>query len=170
MSPTTEAPTPARASGTGGGGRDASGRYRAAGWAGLLLLTAVAAGLLGQGAFYTRVRWYLGLLVVAAAVLALVAWPPTRDDARLPPVVAALALAAWAVGDAALHGVPAAGAGPALLLLGLVAVLGVCRRLGSEDREVLLLGVAGVGLLVALAGWLGVAGRVGSWAWLGDGI
>jgi O-antigen ligase len=27
-----------------------------------------------------------------------------------------------------------------------------------------------VGLLVALTGWLGVAGRVGSWAWLGDGI
>jgi len=170
MSPTTEAQTPARASGAGGGGRDSSGRHGAAGWAGLLLLTAVAAGLLGQGAFYMRVRWYLGVLVAAAAVLALVAWPPTRDDARLPPLVAALVLAAWAVLDAVLLGVPAAGAGPALLLLGLVAVLLVCRRLGQEDREVLLLGVVGVGLLVALAGWVGVAGRVGSWAWLGDGI
>jgi hypothetical protein len=170
MSPTTEAPTPARASGAAGGGRDASGRHGAAGWAGLLLLTAVAAGLLGQGAFYARVRWYLGVLVAAATVLALVAWPPTRDDVRLSPVAAALALAAWAVLDAALGGVPAAGAGPALLLLGLVAVLGVCRRLQPEDREVLLLGVVVVGLLVALTGWLGVAGRVGSWAWLGDGI
>jgi hypothetical protein len=170
MSPTTEAPTPARVSGVGGGGRDRSGRHGAVGWAGLLLLTAVAAGLLGQGAFYARVRWYLGVLVAAGAVLALVAWPPTRDDARLPPVVAALVLAAWAVLDAALLGVPGAGAGPALLLLGLVAVLLVCRRLQPEDREVLLLGVVGVGLLVALAGWLGVAGRVGSWAWLGDGI
>jgi hypothetical protein len=166
MSPTTEAPTPARASGAGGGG-DVSGRHGAAGWAGFLLLAAAAAGLLGQGAFYARVRWYLGVLVVAAAVLALVAWPPTRDDAHLPPVVAALALAAWAVGDAVLLGVPAAGAGPALLLLGLVAVLLVCRRLGPEDREVLLLGVVAVGLLVALAGWLGVAGRAGVWAWLG---
>jgi hypothetical protein len=170
MASTTEAPTPARASGPAGGGRDASGRHGAASWAGLLLLTAVAAGLLSQGAFYTRVRWYLGVLVAAAAALALVAWPPTRDDARLPPVVAALALAAWAVLDAALLGVPAAGAGPALLLLGLVAVLLVCRRLQPEDREVLLLGVVAVGLLVALAGWLGVAGRVGPWAWLGDGI
>jgi O-Antigen ligase len=170
MSPTTEAPTPARASGAAGGGRDASGRHGAAGWAGLLLLTAVAAGLLGQGAFYARVRWYLGVLVVATTVLALVAWPPTRDDARLPPVVAALALAAWAVLDAALLGVATAGVGPALLLLGVVAVLLVCRRLGQEDREVLLLGVVAVGLLVALAGWLGVAGRVGSWAWLGDGL
>ena len=42
MSPTTEVPTPARASGAGGGGRDRSGRHGAAGWAGLLLLTAVA--------------------------------------------------------------------------------------------------------------------------------
>ena len=170
MSPTTEAPTPARASGAGGGGRDRSGRHGAAGLAGLLLLTAVAAGLLGQGAYYTRVRWYVGVLVAAATVLALAGWPPTRDDAGLPPVVAALALATWALADAALLGVPAAGAGPVLGLLGLVAVLLVCRRLGPEDREVLLFGVVGVGLLVALAGWLGVAGRVGSWAWLGDGI
>jgi O-Antigen ligase len=170
MSPTTEAPTPARASGTAEHGRDGSGRRRAAGWAGLLLLAAVAAGLVGQGAFYTRVRWYLGVLVAAATVLALVAWPPTRDDVRLPPVVAALALAAWAVVDAALLGVPAAAAGSALLPLAVVAVLLVCRRLGEEDREVLLLGVVGIGLLVALTGWLGVAGRVGSWAWLGDGV
>jgi hypothetical protein len=116
------------------------------------------------------VRWYLGLLVAAATVLALVAWPPTREDARLPPVAAALALAAWALLDAALLGVPAAGAGPALLLLGMVAVLLVCRRLRQEDREVLLLGIVGIGLLVALAGWLGVAGRVEAWAWLGDGV
>ena len=170
MAPTTEAPAPSRASGTADDGREGPRRHRAAGWAGLLLLTAVAAGLLGQGAFYTRVRWYLGVLVAAAAVLALVAWPPTRDDARLPPMLAALALAAWAVLDATLLGVPAAGAGPALLLLGLVAVLLVCRRLGQEDREVLLLGVVAVGLLVALTGWLGVAGRAGSWAWLGDGL
>jgi hypothetical protein len=170
MSPTTQAHTPARASERTGSGRDGPSRHTAAGWAGLLLLTAVAAGLFGQGAFYTRVRWSVGVLVVAAVVLALVSWPPTRDDARLPPVVAALALAAWAVLDAALLGVATAGVGPALLLLGVVAVLLVCRRLGQEDREVLLLGVVAVGLLVALAGWLGVAGRVGSWAWLGDGL
>jgi hypothetical protein len=155
---------------SGEAGVDGASERWITGLAGLLLLVAVVAGLLGQGAFYARVRWYLGVLVAAAAVLALVAWPPTRDDARLPPLVAAAALAAWVVLDAALVGIPAAGAGPALLLLGLVAVLLVCRRLGPEDREVLLLGLVAVGLLVALAGWVGVAGRVGSWAWLGDGI
>jgi O-Antigen ligase len=169
MSPMTDAHIATQAAGKPGG-LDRPSRRRAAGSAGFLILMAVAAGLLGQGGFYTRVRWYVAVLVAAATVLALVAWPPTRDDARLPPVGAALALAVWALLDAALLGVPAAAAGPVLLLAGVVAVLLCCRRLGQEDREVLLLGVVGIGLLVALAGWLGVAGRVGSWAWLGDGV
>jgi hypothetical protein len=94
--------------------------------------------------------------------------PLTRDDLRLPPVVPALALAAWAVLDGALVG--GAGAGPALLLVGMVAVLLICRRLRSEDREILLVGVIGIGLLVALTGWLGVAGRAGAWAFQAQGL
>ena len=82
----------------------------------------------------------------------------------------ALALAAWAVLDGALVGVAGAGVGPALLLVGVVAVLLVCRRLRIEDRELLLAGVIGVGLLVALTGWLGVAGRAGSWAFQAQGL
>jgi hypothetical protein len=133
--------------------------------AGLLLLTAVTAGLLGQGAYYPPIQRLVAVLVAAATVLALAAWPPGRADLRLPPVVPAAALAAWVAVDAARSGTPAAAARPALLLLGVVAVLLVCRRLAGEDREVLLVGVAGIGLLVALAGWLGVAGHVGSWVW-----
>jgi hypothetical protein len=75
-----------------------------------------------------------------------------------------LALAAWAVLDGALVGVGGAGVGPASLLVGIVALLLVCRRLRIEGRELLLAGVIGLGLLVALTGWLGVAGRAGSWA------
>jgi hypothetical protein len=138
--------------------------------AGLLLLVAVAAGVLGQGAYYTPVQRYVGVLVAVAAVLTLAAWPLTRSDARLPPVIPAGALAAWAVLDAALHGVPAAGVRPALLLLGVVAVLLACRRLAQGDRDALLIGVTGIGLVVALAGWLGVAGRAGSWAWQAQGV
>jgi O-Antigen ligase len=138
--------------------------------AGLVLLVAVAAGLLGQGAYYPSVQRPAGLLLAAATVLALAAWPPTRGDARFL-LVPTLALAAWAVLDAALLSVPLGSAvGLVLLLLGVVAVVVVCRRLSLEDREVLLLGVNVIGLLVALAGWLGVAGRVGAWAWEGDGI
>ena len=64
----------------------------------------------------------------------------------------------------------AAGVGPALLLVGVVAVLLVCCRLRIEDRELLLAGVIGIGLLVALIGWLGVAGRAGSWAFQAQGL
>jgi hypothetical protein len=81
-----------------------------------------------------------------------------------------LALAAWAVLDGVLLGVPGAGVGPALLLVGIVAVLLVGRRLRQEDREVLLAGVVGIGLLVALTGWLGVASRAGSWAFQAQGL
>ncbi|HEX6674691.1 MAG TPA: O-antigen ligase family protein [Actinomycetes bacterium] len=138
--------------------------------AGLVLLVAVAAGLLGQGGYYAPVQRYVAALVAAATVLALAAWPLARSDGRLPLLVPALALAAWAVVDGALLGVAGAGVRPALLLLGVVAVLLVCRRLGQEDREVLLLGVTGIGLAVAVAGWLGVAGHSGSWAFQAQGL
>jgi hypothetical protein len=143
---------------------------RTTGSAGLVLLAAVAAGVLRQGAYHTPVQRYVGASVAAAAVLALAARPPARSDARLLPVVPALALAAWAVLDAALRGAPEASAGVALLLLGVVAVLLVCRRLGQEDGEVLVIGVTGIALVVALASWLGVAGRVGSWAFQAQGL
>jgi hypothetical protein len=135
-----------------------------------LLLAAVATGLLGQGAYYASTQRYVVALVAAATALALATQPPTRADARVLPVLPAAALAAWAVLDAAWHGTPATSAGVALLLLGAVAVLVVCRRLGPADRELLLVGLVWIGLVVALAGWFGVAARVGSWAWEGQGI
>jgi O-Antigen ligase len=138
--------------------------------AGPLLLVAVAAGLLGQGAYYPAVQRPIGLLIAAVTLLGLVGWPPTRADLRMVPVVPALALAAWAVLDGALVGGLGAGVGPALLVAGVVAVWLVCRRLRQEDRDMLLAGVIGVGLLVALTGWLGVAARTGSWAFEAQGL
>jgi O-Antigen ligase len=136
------------------------------------LLVAATAGLLGQGAYYPSVQRPVGLLLAVATLLGLAAWPLTRADLRLAPVIPALALAVWAVLDGALVGVAGAGVGvgPTLLLVGVVAVLLVCRRLRIEDRELLLAGVVGVGLLVALIGWLGVAGRAGSWAFQAQGL
>jgi hypothetical protein len=136
----------------------------------LCLLAAVAAGLLGQGAYYPSVQRPFGLLVVAATLLALTAWPLTRRDLLVLPVVPAMALAAWAIVDGALRGDASTGVRPALLLIGVVATLLVSRRLSGEDREVLLAGVVGIGLLVALAGWLGVAARIGSWAFQAQGL
>jgi O-Antigen ligase len=149
---------------------DGASERRTTQLAGPLLLVAVTAGLLAQGAYYPSVQRPVGVLIALATLLALAAQPLTRDDLRLPPVVPALALAAWAVLDGALLGVAGAGVGPALLLVGMVAVLLVCRRLRQEDRELLLAGMIGVGLLVALTGWLGVASRAGSWAFQAQGL
>jgi hypothetical protein len=138
--------------------------------AGPLLLVAVTAGLLRQGAFYPPAQRLVGLLIAMAAMLALATWRPTSDDLRLPPVVPALALAVWAVLDGVLLGLDGAGAGAASLLAGLAVVVLVCRRLSREDREILLIGLTCVGLLVALTGWLGVAGRTGSWTFQAQGL
>jgi hypothetical protein len=159
---------------TGAGRSDARADGASERWttqlAGLLLLVAATAGLLGQGAYYPSVQRLIGLLIAAATLLGLAAWPLTRDDIWLLPVVPALALAAWAVLDGALVAGAGAGVRPALLLVGVIAVLVVCRRLRSEDRELLLAGVIGIGLLVALTGWLGVAGRADSWAFQAQGL
>jgi hypothetical protein len=159
---------------TGAGRSDAPADSASEHWttqlAGLLLLVVATAGLLGQGGFYPSVQRPVGLLIAAATLLALITWPPTKAELRLLPVVPALALAAWAVLDGALVGVAGAGVGPALLLVGVLAVLLVCRRLRIEDRELLLAGVVGLGLLVALTGWLGVAGRSSAWAFQAQGL
>jgi hypothetical protein len=159
---------------TGAGRSDARADGAAERWttqlAGPLLLVAATAGLLGQGAYYPSTQRPVGLLIAAATLVALAGRPLARDDIRLLPVIPALALAAWAVLDGALVAGADAGVGSALLLVGVVAVLLVCRRLRHEDREIVLAGVIGIGLLVALTGWLGVAGRADSWAFQAQGL
>jgi hypothetical protein len=139
--------------------------------AGLLLLVAVAVGLVGQGGWYGGVQRPVGLLVGGAILLAMVARPPNRDDLARLPVLAALALAAWALVDPVVLGVPVAGGAGLVLLLGaVVGTLAVCRRLGRDDRELLVAGVVVMGLVAALTGWAGVAWRIEPLAWLGDGV
>src|SRR6266508_4370501 len=146
-----EGDTPTLASGTANASPGGALQSRMTAGAGLILLVAVAVGLFGQGAYYAPVQRSVGALVAAATVLALAAWPPTRSDVRLLPVAPAVALAAWAALDAALHGVPAASVGLALLLLAVVAVL--LAGLGATASRAGALALA-VGLLV-LAGLQG---------------
>ena len=164
-------PSPAAtAADRAGRGSPAPAGRTAPGVAGLILLTAVAAGVTGQGAFYRTQQRLLGLLVLAAAAVALAVWPPTRREARLL-LAPALALGGWALLDAMLLGVPVGSAVQvALLLLAAVAVLLVVPRLSPADRGTVLTGLLLVGLLVAATGWLGVLGRIDRWAWEGDGL
>jgi O-antigen ligase len=135
-----------------------------------VLLTAVAVGLLRQGAYYASAQLSVGLLLAGAVLLALAARPLSMDDLRAPPTPLLLVLAGWMLVAAAAQGWWAAGLRPALLLAGIVAILLVCRRLPVDTRMILVAGVVTVGLAVATVGWVGVAYRISPWGWQSSGL
>ena len=124
----------------------------------LLLLAALSACITAQGGYYAGGQVIAGGLLAAALLSAHRSTRLSADDFRLAPVVAAGALAAWALVDARIAG------GQALpvvaLLAAVVAVLLVCRRVPAADRDALALAVLGIGVLLALSGWAGVAWRL----------
>lgn len=124
----------------------------------LLLLAALSACITAQGGYYAGGQVVAGGLLAAALLSAHRSAPLSGPDFRLAPVMAAGALAAWAVIDARIAGGQAV---PVVGLLGaIVAVLLVCRRVPAGDRDALALALGGIGVLVALSGWAGVAWRI----------
>lgn len=124
----------------------------------LLVLAALSACITAQGGYYAGGQLATGALLVAGFLSAVRSHPLSRDDLRLGPVVAAAALGAWTVVVSFVSG---GQAGPVLALLaGVVAVLLVCRRTSARDRDGLATVLLGVGVLVALSGWVGVAWRL----------
>jgi hypothetical protein len=124
----------------------------------LLLLAALSACITAQGGYYAAGQVIAGGLLAAALVSAHRSAPLSGPDFRLAPVMAAGALAAWALVDARIAGGQAL---PVVALLGaFVAVLLVCRRVPAANRDALALALGGIGVLVALSGWAGVAWRL----------
>src|SRR2546423_15226951 len=70
----------------------------------LMLVAALAAAILGQGAYYTTGQQVVAVTLVLSTIAALRARPWTRRDAVLGPLVGCAALAGWAVASAALAG------------------------------------------------------------------
>ena len=138
--------------------------------AALVLLAALAIGLLRQGAAFTAGQVAVGLFLAAALLLALDGHPASLADLRRSPVPALLGLGAWALLDAALHDSPDRGVAPALLVAGLVAVFAVCRRLPDAGRQILLYGIVATALVVAATGWLGLAFQITPWRWDAQGV
>jgi len=124
----------------------------------LLVVAALSACITAQGGYYAGGQLITGILLAAALVTALRARPLSLHDLRLPPVLAAIGLAGWAVVVTLVVG------GNALpvvaLLTALCTVLLVCRRTSAADREALAVATLGIGVLVALSGWAGVAWRI----------
>jgi hypothetical protein len=137
---------------------------------GLVLVAALAAAILGQGAYYATGQRVVGMLLVIATVAALRAQRWTRQDASLPVVCACIALAGWAVLSAGLTGSVAGAGSTVALLLGVAAVIVVCRRTTPAQRDALAGAVVAIGVLVAASGWVGVAWRHAPWALQDQGL
>ena len=128
---------------------------------GLLLIVALAAAVVGQGAYYAAGQRLVAGVLLAAVLLAL--WTHRWSKADVPPalVVACAALAAWTAISATVAGDLAA-AGPAVAVLaGLMGVLLVAGRLGRSEREAMAAAMVAIGALAGLSGWVGVAWHVG---------
>jgi O-antigen ligase len=128
----------------------------------MLLVAALAAAIGAQGAFYRSGQVVVAVAVVVAAGAAVAA----RDriagfpTGLLAAVAGAAGLGCWALVRATLAGEPAAGAGTALLLAGLVIVSGVAAACHDRDRQALLSALVALGVLAALSGWAGVTWRL----------
>jgi hypothetical protein len=145
---------------------------------GFLLLAAVAAGVVAQGAYYASGRLLVAGLVLTALVVALMATrggragtaahpahpaqpaqPAQPAPGSWPVLAASAALGLWALARA----VPAGGMDLALaaaLTVGCLAVATVVlHRTGPADRERLVVAVVWLGALTAVLAWAGVAWR-----------
>jgi O-Antigen ligase len=137
---------------------------------GLLLIVALAAAVVGQGAYYAAGQWLVTGVLVAALVAALWAQRWSKADLRLAVLAACAALAAWTVLRAALAG-NAVDAGPTVAVLGgLGIVLLAGRRLTRPEREAMTAAMVAIGALAALTGWVGVAWHVRPWAITDQGL
>lgn len=134
----------------------------------LLVVTALAAAAFSQGAYYRSGQWMVAGLLAAAAVMAAArhSWPaPPR-----PLLIVGAALAGWSVVSATAAGHATAALGTVLVLAGGLVVVLTCGRVGGAEREQLAAAVVGLGVAVALTGWVGVAWRRSPWALQDQGL
>ncbi|GAA0741109.1 O-antigen ligase family protein [Dactylosporangium roseum] len=127
----------------------------------LTLLCASTAGVVAQGGFYLPGRILVAVLALTASVLAVRSGAPAalKEDRWLIGSAAAVAL--WAVFRAATAGGAAVAAGICLSLATLLAGVVAARRARPVD---LATGLVGIGVLVAVTGWAGVAWRIERWS------
>jgi len=126
----------------------------------LLVVAALAAAVVRQGAYYPDGQWLVGPLLGAAVVAVLIARRHPGHAERSRTSWWAAALAGWAVVSGAVAGDVGAALAPMALLGAVVAVLSVCRRATPTEREALAGAAAAIGVVAALVGWVGVAWRI----------
>jgi hypothetical protein len=146
----------------------------------VILVAALAAGVVAQGGYYPTGRVLLTAIVAVAVAVTPGVWrqaatgrsPATwRRPAtgRWPVLPEAAALAAWILGRAVAAGAYREAVGAVATVGVVVAVLAVLRHTGSIEREWCAEAAVALGLLVALSAWIGVAWRLPRFAILVEG-
>jgi O-Antigen ligase len=137
---------------------------------GLLLIVALAAAVVGQGAYYAAGRRLVAGVLLAAVLLALWTQRWSKADVQPALVVACAALAAWTAISATVAGDVAAAGPTVAVFTGLIGVLLVAGRLGRSERDAMAAAIVAIGALAALTGWGGVAWHVRPWAIADQGL
>ncbi len=137
--------------------------------ANLLVISALAAAVFAQGGFY-RTGQRMVLLLLAGAAIMTVFGKGRSSLVRGPLARASAAMAGWSLVVAALAGDWTAACSTVLILAGALVVAMTCERLDTDQREQLVLAVVGLGVLVALSGWVGVAWRMPPWGLPDQGL
>lgn len=125
---------------------------------GLLLVAALAGALFAQGGYYPSAQWPVAVLLAGALIIAVRAHPLSTSDVCFAPLAACVVLAGWMAARAAVLGDVTLAMGTVAMLAGLAATVVVARRTPAGDG--LDVAAVGLGLAVAMTGWLGVAWRI----------
>jgi hypothetical protein len=133
----------------------------------LLIFVALAAAVVSQGGYYPPARTLVTVLVVLAFVVTLAVHPSSWRHAG-PLLVSSAALGLWAVVRAGANGTPLSGLPVVATLACVVATVLVVTQADVAQRELCVAVALGVGVLVAVTGWIGVAWRVPAFAWDAD--
>jgi hypothetical protein len=129
----------------------------------IFVLATVGVAGLQQGGFFTRGQIAAGALLAAAVLTALPVRRAAYPDLRFPLVAGGL-LAGWTLIRAVPDGSLTVAGREALLLIGLATVLMLCIRLNRAAQHLVLAGLLGLGVLLAIIGWAGVVWRLTPWA------
>ncbi|MEV4629704.1 O-antigen ligase family protein [Micromonospora sp. NPDC049523] len=134
----------------------------------VVLIAALSAGVVAQGGYYPAGRGLVTVLVAVALVAALWLRPRVRRDAW-PVVAACAALAGWILVRAVLADAYPVALGAVATLGAVAAVVLILTRTTLVERERCVEALIGLGVLVAVTAWIGVAYRVPRFAVLVEG-
>ena len=137
-----------------------------AAWSIVLVLAALSAAAIAQGAYYATGGAITGVLLLAAGAVGIRSGHLRLAELRWSPVAACVAFAVWAMVSAALAGASSTGLPIVLLLAALVGVATLCRGAGAAVAE----GLVSLGVLIAASGLAGVAWQHEPLALEGQGL